>query len=323
VKKDLKQSALRRSQKAKASKTVVPSEKAKAQLASSSETKRLAMGALLTFYRLIRKMSRPDLADKAGMSASLLGMIENGVRLPTIEAIGKIGGHLGLTSEQRLQLRTIAGYSLRDEPEAPGWEVLPEDVLNGEPIFLRDMLLESEFQDKLEIDDVWMVTRRPMALHEPVLSWLRKKLLNTGTRYTYFVDRRSGEEDLKTLLFRLNLEAHPEWQAKDAARKDKGHPAQLAFVLSPPALGTPTHTLAIFNPLSGSKPKFGRTAFYQGDEPLGVYAMDPTLVKEVISLLLEVYPDCKSNPGQWFPKDLKSHGTFSLISADKLTADKD
>jgi transcriptional regulator with XRE-family HTH domain len=317
VKRSIKQSTKGNLQKTKG---IAPVTTGAIEPISVRETRRtrLAIGALLTFYRLIREMSRPELAHKAGSSVSLLGMIENGVRLPTIEALGKLGVALELSPEQRLQLHAIAGYSPRDVPEAAGWEILPEDVLNGKPIFVRDMQLESSFQDTLDLDDVWMVTRRPMALHEPILGLLKRKLLNTKTKYVYFVDRRFGEEDFRALWFRLNLEADPGWVAKDAARKLSGAAHQLAFVLSPPTLCAPTHTLAIFNPMSEAKRTFGRTAIYQGDDPIGVYAMDRNLIREVISLLMVVYPDLRNNPGQSFPKDPKTYGSFTLVSADML-----
>lgn len=290
----------------------------------ASVKRRLAIGTVLAFYRQIRQMSRPQLASKTGISAGLIGLIENGVRLPTRDSLAKIGMELGLNSEQNFQLLEIAGYSPRSsEPEAPGWEVIADDVLHGYPVFLRNSDRESRFQDSLDFEEAWVVTRRPMALHEPVLSTLRGRLLNSDARYVYFVDRLLGEEDFKTLWLRLNLSAYPGWVEKNNARRAKTPPPlpQLVFVLSPPTLCGITHTLAIFNPRSKIKPKFGRTAFYLGDSYAGVYAMDRGWIKQTASLLMDIYFDCERHPGEPVPQDPKLNGSFTLISAETLGLD--
>lgn len=276
------------------------------------DRKKLATAALLTFYRLLRKESRQSLADKSGISASLLGMIENADRLPTQETLGKLGSQLHLNTHQRLQLHAIAGYSAQ-LPEAPGWEIRAGDVINCSLLFLRDMEEESNFQLGLDIDEAWTITERPMALDEPVLSMLKKKLLTTNASYVYFVSARYGEEDFVKLWDRLGLGSDSQWQEKQAKRREAGYPAQLAFVLSPPTLCAPTHTIALFNPRSPTKPKFGRTAHYGLGNPIGVYALDMTLVERLVALLKDVYIDCEKNPGVTFPKDPSICGGFTLL----------
>jgi transcriptional regulator with XRE-family HTH domain len=276
------------------------------------DKKKVAVGALLTFYRHLRDVGRKDLAGAAGVSVSLLGMIENASRLPSHEVLEKLGAQLQLTPYQRLQLHAIAGYSA-PLPEAPGWEVRADDLITGVPLFLRNMKLEYEFQGSLDIEEAWVVTRRPLALEEPVFSMLKNKLLNTDANYVYFVDERFGKHDFETLWNRLGLESDDRWKKKKAKRVAAGDPEQLTFVLSPPTLCAATHTLALFNPRSATRPRFGRAVYYGGGAPIGVYALDLVLYEQLASLLKEVYIDCEKNPEQPFPMAPRVGGTFTML----------
>jgi transcriptional regulator with XRE-family HTH domain len=279
----------------------------------STDEKKLAVGTLLTFYRRLRKVSREDLAGLSSISVSLLGMIENGARLPSQDALDRLARHLKLSSYQHVQLHALAGYSAQ-LPEAPGWEIRPDDLIQGVPLFLRNMQLESDFQKKLDIEESWIITRRPLALDEPVLSMLKSNILNTDAAYVYFVDARSGRQDFITLWDRLDLASDARWKEKREGRTKDGKPEQLAFVLSPPTLCASTHTIALFNPRSATRPRFGRTAYYGGGTPIGVYALDLVLVDQLVSLLKEVYIDCEKNPGQSFPKDPSVGGAFTMLN---------
>jgi transcriptional regulator with XRE-family HTH domain len=278
-----------------------------------TEKKRLAVGALITFYRQLKTFSRQDLADETEISVSLLGMIENGGRLPSQEVLERLGAQLGLTAYERVQLHAIAGYSAQLQ-EARGWEVRADDLFTGVPLFLRNMKVESAFQEKLDIEECWIIGRRPLALEEPVLSMLKSKLLNTNGRYVYFVDARFGASDFDTLWHRLALESDVQWKTKKKKRSATGEPEQLTFVLSPPPLCASTHTLALFNPRSESKPRFGRSVYYGGGMPVGVYTLDIVLYEQLVAVLKEVYLDCEKNPGAAFPKDQKMWGTFRLLA---------
>jgi hypothetical protein len=176
------------------------------------------------------------------------------------------------------------------------------------------MQLESQFQEKLDIEEAWIVTRRPLALDEPVLSMLKNKLLKTNAAYSYFVDARFGQHDFVTLWDRLNLVSDARWKEKRKSRAAEGKPEQLTFVLSPPTLCAATHAIALFNPRSVTRPRFGRAAYYGGGMPIGVYALDLVLFDQLVSLLNEVYVDCEKNPGQAFPKDLSVGGVFRLLT---------
>jgi hypothetical protein len=239
-------------------------------------------------------------------------MIENGDRLPTQKTLEKLGSELHLSTHQRFQLHAIAGYSAQ-VPETPGWEIRADDVINGNLLFLRDMSVESNFQLSLDIEEAWTVTERPMALNEPALTMLKEKLLTTNASYVYFVSARYGEEDFAKLWDRLGIKADARWQKKQAERRKEGKPAQLAFVLSPPTLCVPTHTIALFNPRSPTKPKFGRTVHYGLGGPIGVYALDMMLVNRLVSFLNDIYIDCEKNPGVTFPRDLSIYGGFKLL----------
>ncbi len=280
--------------------------------AKPRDKKKLALGALLTFYRHLREHSRQELAPAADVSVSLLAMVENGTRLPSQEALERLGRELQLSAYQRLQLHAIAGYSAQ-LPEAPGWEVRAEDLIHGVPLFLRNMQLEFQFQSKIDIEEAWVVTRRPMALEEPAFTMLKSKLLDTDANYVYFVDARTGEYDFKTLWNRLSLASDPRWMEKRMQRLALNRPEQLTFVLSPPTLCASNHTVALFNPRSDTKPRFGRTAYYGGGVPIGVYPLDLVLYEQLVSLLREVYVDCENNPEQTFPKDA-IWSSFKLIA---------
>jgi hypothetical protein len=175
------------------------------------------------------------------------------------------------------------------------------------------MQLESHFQEHLDIDEAWIVARRPMALEEPVLSMLKSKLLNTDANYVYFVDVRTGEHDFRTLWNRLDLESDTNWQKKIRSRATVKS-EQLTFVLSPPTLCASTHTISLFNPRSATKPRFGRSAYYGGGTPIGVYPLDFVIYEQLVSLLKDVYVDCERNPGQSFPKDTAIWGSFRLLN---------
>jgi transcriptional regulator with XRE-family HTH domain len=279
-----------------------------------TDQKKLAVGALLSFYRHLREMSRQQLAPAATISVSLLAMVENGTRLPSQDVLERLGGALRLSTYQRLQLHGIAGYSAQ-LPEAPGWEVRPDDLIRGVPLFLRNTQLEFQFQKNLDIEEAWIVTRRPMALEEPVLSMLKSKLLNTDANYVYFVDTRTGEDDFKTLWNRLDIETNPHWMEKRKKRAAAGEREQLTFVLSPPTLCASIHTISLFNPRSTTKPRFGRAAYYGGGTPIGVYPLDFVLYEQLVSLLKEVYVDCEKNPKRAFPQDPTIWGSFKLAKS--------
>jgi transcriptional regulator with XRE-family HTH domain len=275
------------------------------------DPKKLATGSLLGFYRHLRNKSREDLANAAKISVSMLGMVENGTRLPTKEVLESLGQALELGAYQRLQLHAIAGFSAQIS-ESPGWEVRADDVISGVPLFLRSMGVESKFQESLDIDEAWIVTRRPLALDEPVLSMLKSKLLNTDASYVYFVDSRTGAHDFRTLWHRLDLVSDHDWIQKTKDRAASGKSEQLKVVLSPPTLCASTHTISLFNPRSETKARFGRAAYYGGGMPIGVYPLDRVLYEQLVGVLKEVYVDCERSPGKTFPRDTTMWGGFCL-----------
>jgi len=274
------------------------------------EKKKLATGCLLTLYRRLREVSRDDLAGASGISVSLLGMIENGARLPSQEVLERLAKNLHLSAYEHLQLHALAGYSAQLS-EARSWEVGPDDLIQGVPLFLRNMQLESNFQLTVDFEEAWIIAARPLALNEPVLNMLKRKLLETNATYTYFVDARFGENDFATLWSRLDLASDPIWKEKRRNKKKGREP--LAFVLSPPALCASTHSLALFNPRSETRSRFGRAVYYSDGRPIGVYPLDLVLFDQLVSLLTEAYVDCEKHPEQPFPKDPSLGGTFRLL----------
>ncbi len=148
----------------------------------------------------------------------------------------------------------------------------------------------------------------------------KRRAADTDANYVYFVDRRFGAEDFALLWDRLGLKSDNDWKAKQLQRREKEKPIQLAFVLSPPTLCAPKHTLALFNPLSTMKSKFGRAAYFADGTPIGVYPLDIILFDRLVSVLKDVYVDCEKAPGQTFPRDPGILGGFTLLSPENVFA---
>lgn len=62
----------------------------------------MILGKQLRYYRIVRKMTQPELAEKLGIALRTLQCYEQGVREPRLEIIVKIADILDITTDELL-----------------------------------------------------------------------------------------------------------------------------------------------------------------------------------------------------------------------------
>jgi transcriptional regulator with XRE-family HTH domain len=246
---------------------------------------RLAVGALLGFYRRIKRVSQTQavVATEAGLTPSALGMFEAGQRLPSPEAIDKLATALGLDAFQRQQLQFISTYSRQGPIIGEQWFV-PEDVLTGTPIFLRNVHQEAVAQRMASISEMWIVTSRLLALEGEMYEGMKARLLKEDTTFVYFIDNTSGESPIRDLWRRLSADA-PEL---GLMLKKK-----LQCVLVPASLCL--YHYGICNPGQLAR-MFGRLIVYASGIPVGFLSMDSQQVARAYHLLAPIYQRLQTEP---------------------------
>ena len=258
---------------------------------------RLAVGALLGFYRRIRHKSQEQLAEKAGIKASALAMFESGQRLPTSESLDKIARALGLDVFQQRQLEFMSTYSGQKSAFGEQW-FMPEDVLAGTPVFLRSLQREAEFQRNASLSEIWIVTSRPLAIEGEMYEVLKERLENEQTKFIYFLDTTAGESPFRALWSRL-IADRP--KLKDTV------PEKLRCVLTPTSFCL--YHYAICNPGQLAR-MFGRLVVYAAGIPVGLLSMDSQHVSRAYDLLFPIYELCRSKPDE--PAKTE-YGEFRLL----------
>jgi transcriptional regulator with XRE-family HTH domain len=265
---------------------------------------RRSVGALLGFYRRIRALSQKELANKAKkitgrkITASTVAMAESGLGLPRLETLAAISTALGLDRFQTRQLEALVEHPRRASKPGDEW-FLPDDVLTGIPLFLRNLTRESVFQREASMTEMWIVTDRPLALGGEMRAMLKKRIFSDKTVFVYFLDSTIGEAPFQTLWSGLCMES-------PAHRKSITE--RLQCVLTPASLCL--HHYGICNPGAKSEDMFGRSVFYSRGLPVGFAAMDSHQVDRAYRLLDQAYQDCKASPG----KDVITEwGTFRLV----------
>ena len=246
---------------------------------------RLAVGSLLGFYRRIRHKSQQQIAASAGLPTSAVAMFEAGQRLPSAEAIEKIARALGMDVFQQQQLQFISTYSGHASAIGEQW-FMPDDVLNGTPVFLRNVHHEAEFQRRSSISEMWIVTSRPLALQGEMYEMLKQRLLSDETNFVYFLDSAAGESPFHALWSRL---------AVDAPGLNKKIMDKLRCVLTPRSFCL--FHYGICNPGQLAR-MFGRLIIYAGGLPVGFLSMDSQQVSRAYDLLSPIYERCKSKPNE-------------------------
>ena len=212
-------------------------------------------------------------------------MFEAGRRLPGPEAIDKLATALGLDAFQRQQLQFISTYSRQGPIIGEQWFV-PEDVLTGIPIFLRNVRQEAVAQRKASISEMWIVTNRPLALTRDggMYEGLKTRLLNEDTTFVYFIDSEAGESPFRDLWRRLN---------GDAPGQGPMLKKKLQCVLIPASLCL--YHYGICNPGQLAR-MFGRLIVYASGIPVGFLSMDTEQVTRAYHLLAPIYQRLQTEP---------------------------
>ena len=79
-------------------------------------------------YRLMKKLRQEDLAEKAGLTANYIGMVERGEKIPSLETFIKILNMLGVSADMVLSDVLDKGYTVKNSMLNEKLEKLaPED----------------------------------------------------------------------------------------------------------------------------------------------------------------------------------------------------
>lgn len=79
-------------------------------------------------YRLMKKLRQEDLAEKAGLTANYIGMVERGEKIPSLETFIKILNTLGVSADMVLSDVLDNGYTVKNSMLNDKLEKLaPED----------------------------------------------------------------------------------------------------------------------------------------------------------------------------------------------------
>jgi transcriptional regulator with XRE-family HTH domain len=261
-----------------------------------------AVGTLLGFYRRRKNLSQAELAAKVESTASTIATFESGQRLPSEKLLDDIGRALEISQFAVHQLDTLAKGAGRDTHPVDDW-ILPEDVITGTPVFLRDLESESIFQAEANIDEMWIVTARPLALAGEMNRMLRDRIKDTETRFVYFIDSGGGESAFRALWDVLSNDT----KMQEAGKTRDDILSRLTCVLSPSTLCL--QHFAICNPGKFNR-TFGRIIVYSAGLPIGYTFMDSQHVTRAYNLLQEAFERCKSNRGRPVDTD---NGRFKLV----------
>jgi len=86
------------------------------------------IGKNIRKYRLMKKLRQEDLAEKAGLTANYIGMVERGEKIPSLETFIKILNTLGVSADMVLSDVLDNGYTVKNSMINEKLEKLaPED----------------------------------------------------------------------------------------------------------------------------------------------------------------------------------------------------
>lgn len=86
------------------------------------------IGKNIRKYRLMKKLRQEDLAEKAGLTANYIGMVERGEKIPSLETFIKILNTLGISADMVLSDVLDNGYTIKNSMLNEKLEKLaPED----------------------------------------------------------------------------------------------------------------------------------------------------------------------------------------------------
>lgn len=69
-----------------------------------------SIGKNIRKYRLERKLKQEDLAERSGLSANYIGMVERGQKIPSLESFINILNSLGVSADMILCDELSCGY---------------------------------------------------------------------------------------------------------------------------------------------------------------------------------------------------------------------
>ncbi len=72
------------------------------------------IGKNIRKYRLIKKLRQEDLAEKTGLSANYVGMVERGEKIPSLETFVNIVNALGISADMVLTDVVETGYTVKN-----------------------------------------------------------------------------------------------------------------------------------------------------------------------------------------------------------------
>lgn len=72
------------------------------------------IGKNIRMFRLSKKLRQEDLAEKTGLSANYVGMVESGEKIPSLETFIKIVNALGVSSDMILTDVVDTGYEVKN-----------------------------------------------------------------------------------------------------------------------------------------------------------------------------------------------------------------
>ena len=72
------------------------------------------IGKNIRKYRLVKKLRQEDLAEKAGLSANYIGMVERGEKIPSLETFITILNALDVSADMVLADVVNTGYTVKN-----------------------------------------------------------------------------------------------------------------------------------------------------------------------------------------------------------------
>ena len=89
-----------------------------------------SIGRNIRKYRMEKKMRQEDLAEKTGLSANYIGMLERGEKLPALDTFISILNALGITADAVLCDVLENGYTVKNSMLNDKLQTLPETERN-------------------------------------------------------------------------------------------------------------------------------------------------------------------------------------------------
>lgn len=89
-----------------------------------------SIGRNIRKYRVEKKMRQEDLAEKTGLSANYIGMLERGEKLPALDTFISILNALGITADAVLCDVLENGYTVKNSLLNDKLQSLPEAERN-------------------------------------------------------------------------------------------------------------------------------------------------------------------------------------------------